>query len=232
MALRSLSSTSLLHSLQPLSRPTLNATEVRVAGALAEKAMATPEQYPMSLNALTTACNQKTGRDPVTDLSDAEVADAIAALHRRGLVGTVSGTGVRVAKYRHNLDGALSLGKRELAVLTVLMLRGAQTPGELRTRSERLFSFESVEAVEEALWLLSDRPEPLAYRLPRSPGHSADRHTHGLSGEPDLTQPAPTPGPPDHTVAAALEREDRIGALERRVDELEAVVANLRELLD
>lgn len=203
-----------------------------MAGALAEKAMGTPEQYPMSLNALTTACNQKTGRDPVTDLAAAEVADAIAALHRRGLVGTVSGTGVRVAKYRHNLDGSLALGKRELAVLAVLMLRGAQTPGELRTRSERLFAFESVDAVEEALWLLSDRPEPLAYRLPRSPGHSADRYVHGLSGEPDLAQRLPAEGPPDRTVAAALDREDRITALETRVEALEAVVARLSELLD
>jgi uncharacterized protein YceH (UPF0502 family) len=215
-----------------LPRPTLNATELRVAGALAEKAMATPDQYPMSLNALTTACNQKTGRDPVTDLSDSEVADALAALHRRGIVGTVSGTGVRVAKYRHNLDGALNLGKRELAVLTVLMLRGAQTPGELRTRTERLVAFESVEAVEEALWLLSDRPQPLAYRLPRQPGHSADRYAHGLSGEPDLTAVAPPAGPPDGAVAAALQREERIDALETRVAALEEELARFRALLE
>ncbi len=215
-----------------MPRPTLNATEVRVAGALAEKAMSTPDQYPMSLNGLTTACNQKTGRDPVTDLSDADVADALAGLRRRGLVGTVSGTGVRVAKYRHNLDGSLELGKRELAVLTVLMLRGPQTPGELRTRSERLFAFESVEAVEEALWLLSDRDEPLAYRLPRQPGHSADRYAHGLAGEPDLTAPAPTAGAPGPQVAAALERHERLDALESRVTELEEVVGKLRELLE
>jgi len=215
-----------------MPRPTLNAIETRVAGALVEKAMATPEHYPMSLNSITTACNQKTGRDPVTELSDSAVADALAALHRRSLVGTVSGTGVRVAKYRHNLDGALDLSKRELAVLAVLMLRGAQTPGELRTRSERLFAFESVEGVEEALWLLSDRPEPVAYRLPRQPGHSADRWQHGLAGEPDLTAPAPVAGAPEGAVATALAREERIDALEGRVAALEADVSRLRELLD
>jgi uncharacterized protein YceH (UPF0502 family) len=192
--------------------------------------MATPDQYPMSLNALTTACNQRTGRDPVTDLADSEVADALAALHRRGLVGTVSGTGVRVAKYRHNLDGSLDLGKRELAVLAVLMLRGAQTPGELRTRTERLFRFESVESVEEALWLLADRTEPLAYRLPRHPGQSADRYAHGLSGEPDLMAPAPSA--PDDAVAVSISREERMEALEARVATLEDEMARFRSLLE
>jgi uncharacterized protein YceH (UPF0502 family) len=215
-----------------MPRPTLNPTEVRVAAALVEKAMATPDQYPMSLNALTTACNQKTGRDPVTDLSDAQVADALAALHRRSLVGTVSGTSSRVAKNRHNLDRALDVGARELAVLAVLMLRGAQTPGELRTRTERLFAFESVEAVEEALWLLMDRPEPLAYKLPRQPGHSADRFVHGLSGEPDPEAFAQAPARPEGAVGAALAREERTDALEARVAALEAEVQGLREAFE
>ncbi|HLA63796.1 MAG TPA: YceH family protein, partial [Rhodothermales bacterium] len=196
------------------------------------KAMTTPDSYPLSLNALTTACNQKTGRDPVTDLSDAEVVDAVAALLRRSLVGTMSGSSTRVAKYRHNFDRALGLGARELAVLAVLMLRGPQTPGELRTRTERLFSFESVEAVDEALWLLMDRPDPFAYRLPRAPGHSADRYVHGLSGEPDLTAYTPPAGDPDAVVAAARAREDRTDALEARVEALEAEVVALRETVD
>ncbi len=211
-----------------MPRPTLNPVEVRVAGALVEKAMATPEYYPLSLNALTAACNQRTGREPVTDLAEAAVADALAALVRRGLVGTTSGAAVRVAKYRHNLDRALGLGARELAVLAVLLLRGPQTPGELRTRTERLVRFESVEAVEEALWLLAERAEPLAYKLPRGPGHAADRYAHGLSGEPDLSAP-PAAAPASPAAAAAPSREERLNGLEARVEALDAEVRGLRE---
>ena len=121
----------------------------------------------------------------MTDLSERDVTAAIERLSRRGLVGTTSGSGHRVAKFRHNLDRALDLSARELAALAVLMLRGPQTPGEVRSRSGRMAEFADVSDAEEALWLLGDRDEPLAVQLPRAPGQSADRYAHVLSGEPD-----------------------------------------------
>ena len=205
-----------------MPRPTLDATEVRVAGALAEKALATPDQYPMSLSALRAACNQKTSRDPVTDLSDREVSDAVERLMRRSLAGTSTGSGHRVTKFRHALDRALGLSARELAVLAVLMLRGPQTPGELRSRTGRLADFASVDGVDGALWMLSDRDEPLAVQLPREPGRSAVRWAHALSGDPE-----PDAAPPAESGAAEGRGPDadRIGALEARVAELEAAFA-------
>lgn len=203
-----------------MPRPTLDPTEVRVAGALAEKALATPDQYPMSLSGLRAACNQKTSRDPVTALSEREVSDAVERLMRRGLAGTSTGTSHRVTKFRHMLDRALGLSARELATLAVLMLRGPQTAGELRSRTGRLADFASVDDVDEALWMLSDREEPLATKLPREAGRSADRWAHLLSGEPDLsalaaseeaTRPASAPAVPG-----------RVEALEARVTALEA----------
>ena len=215
-----------------MPRPTLDATEARVVGALAEKALATPDQYPMTLGALVAACNQKTARDPVTDLSARAVTDALERLGRRGLAGTTTGAGHRVAKFRHTLDRALDLSKREVAALTVLLLRGPQTAGEIRTRTARLVEFESTEAVDEALWMLADRPEPLVATLPRRPGQSADRVAHLLSG--------PLPMVADDDEGLDVERlGDDAGpapvsdfvALEERVASLEAQVAALREAL-
>ncbi len=165
-----------------MTLPTLDAVERRVVGALAEKALATPDQYPLSLNALRAACNQKSARDPVMSVSEREVTDAIQRLQRRGLVGTTSGSGHRVSKFRHNLDRGLDLSRRELAILTVLLLRGAQTSGELRQRTARLADFASVEGVEEALWMLADRDQPIVRTLPRGSGQSTDRYTHQLGG--------------------------------------------------
>jgi len=209
-----------------MPRPTLDPTEARVVGALAEKALATPDQYPMTLGALVAACNQKTAREPVTDYAPRAVTEALDRLGRRGLAGTSAGAGHRVAKFRHLLDRALGLSQRELAALTVLLLRGPQTPGEIRTRTARLTEFESVEAVDEALWMLADRDEPLVATLTRRPGQSADRVAHLLSGAlPD--DPAPTsdealPGPAPVSDWAALVA---------RIEALEAEVAALRESL-
>ncbi len=208
-----------------MPRPTLDATEARVAGALAEKALATPDQYPMTLASLVAACNQKTAREPVTDLSARAVTDALERLGRRGLAGTTTGGGHRVAKFRHLLDRALDLSQRELAVLTVLLLRGAQTAGELKTRTARLAPFESVEAVDEALWMLGDRDEPLVQTLPRRPGQAADRVMHLLSGaiRDDETL--------DETDAFEAPAVSDFASLEARVAALEAQVAALREAL-
>lgn len=209
-----------------MARPTLDPIEVRVAGALAEKALATPDQYPLSLNALVAACNQKTAREPVTDYSERDVTAAIERLSRRGLIGTSSGSGHRVAKFRHNLDRALDLSHRELVALALLMLRGPQTPGKIRSRSGRMEEFTSVADVEEALWLLEDRDEPLAVKLPRAPGQAADRYAHALSGPPadevaaEVSSPASVPPP--------RRAENGPPALLERVETLEAEVERLR----
>ena len=216
-----------------MPRPTLDATEARVVGALAEKSLATPDQYPMTLASLVAACNQKTAREPVTDLSARAVTDALDRLGRRGLAGTTAGAGHRVAKFRHLLDRALDLSQRELAVLAVLLLRGTQTAGELRTRTARLAAFESVEAVDEALWMLGDRDEPLVATLPRRPGQAADRVAHLLCGplaeSPPRGSDEPEPvGTPEDGGARPV---SEFAALAARVDALEAEVATLREAL-
>lgn len=220
---------------QPVAMPlpTLDATERRVVGALAEKALATPDHYPLSLNALRAACNQKSSRDPVMDLSERAVTDAILRLQRRGLVGTTSGTGHRVSKFRHNLDRSLDLSRRELAVLTVLLLRGAQTSGELRQRTARLAEFASTEGVEEALWMLSERDEPIVRTLPRGPGQSTERYAHTLGGvdghEAPETEPKAAPvilsksSPPDPN-------DDLV--LAERVEALEQQMAALKDAFD
>ena len=209
-----------------MPRPTLDATEARVAGALAEKALATPDQYPMTLASLVAACNQKTAREPVTDLSARAVTDALDRLGRRGLTGTTAGAGHRVAKFRHLLDRALDLSQRELAVLTVLLLRGPQTAGELKSRTVRLAAFESTEAVDEALWMLADRDEPLVVTLPRRPGQSADRVAHLLSGP--IAEEAEAV---DEITGFESPAVSDFVTLEARVAALEAQVAALREAL-
>ena len=231
-----------------MTLPTLDATERRVVGALAEKALATPDHYPLSLNALRAACNQKSARDPVMNLSEREVTDAILRLQRRGLVGTTSGSGHRVSKFRHNLDRSLDLSRRELAILTVLLLRGAQTSGELRQRTARLAEFVSTEGIEDALWMLSDREDPIVRTLPRGPGQSTDRYTHQLGGtdghgadEPtEAANPAESAhaASPTETVPVASstpERQPDAGSgleLTKRVEALETEVTALRSELN
>ena len=205
-----------------MPRPTLDATETRVAGALAEKSLATPDHYPLTMNGLVAACNQKSSRDPVTDLSERDVSKAVERLMRRGLAGTTAGAGHRVAKVRHLLDRALGLSRRELATLTVLMLRGPQTAGEINTRTARLADFAGVDDVEEALWLLGDRDEPLVVRLDRAPGQSVDRYAHTLSG--DVEAAVPEEQDEAETVPTAGGR-----TLAERVAELEGTVAHLRQ---
>lgn len=215
-----------------MSRPTLDATELRVLFALAEKSLATPDQYPMTLSALTAACNQKTARDPVTALAERDVTAALDRLSRRHLVGTTAGAGHRVAKFRHLADRALDLSRRELAALALLALRGPQTAGEIKTRSERLAGFETVEAAEEALWLLADRDEPLVGRLPRRAGQAADRYAHLLSGLLPDEPEADEPGVDRSGRAAGGPPEPQAPSLADRVAALEAETAALRERLD
>ena len=212
----------------PMSRPTLDAVEARVAGALIEKALATPDSYPLTLNALVAACNQKSSREPVMELAERDVKDAADRLMRRGLVGTTAGSGHRVAKYRHTLDRALDLSRRELAALAVLMLRGPQTPGEVRTRAGRMAEFAGVEDAEEALWLLADRDDPLVVTLARAPGQSADRYAHTLSGDVEAAPPQDPDGAPAVPVAGGPTLADRVATLEAEVERLRSEMAAFR----
>ncbi|HEX5145401.1 MAG TPA: YceH family protein, partial [Conexibacter sp.] len=157
-----------------------DAVEIRVLGCLIEKQRTTPDAYPLSLNALRLACNQSTNRSPVVDYDEEQIRDALQHSYRRGWTRLASGHGSRAAKYRHLLDEALHLAPGELALLGVLMLRGAQTPGELKQRSERLQRFEDLDAVEATLAALIERGH--VARLPRQPGQKEERYVQLLGG--------------------------------------------------
>ena len=212
----------------------LNALEARVIGCLIEKEITTPEQYPLSLNALVNACNQKSNRDPVLELDEATVQDTLDQLAKKYLVSDQSGYGSRVAKYRHRFCnsayGNLQFTPRELAIVCELLLRGPQTPGELRGRASRLCPLHDVLEVETTLRALAEREDgPFVARLPREPGKRESRYAHLFAG--DVPQgdvrhdeePADDAGPP-HAPASVAE-------LAQRLDELEAEVAEIRSLL-
>jgi uncharacterized protein YceH (UPF0502 family) len=197
-----------------------DAVELRVLGCLIEKQRTTPDQYPLSLNALRLACNQSTNRDPVVAYDEGEIRAALERLSRKGWTRLASGAGSRAAKYRHLFDDALELQDDELALLTVLMLRGPQTPGELKQRTERLHSFESLGDLDATLQRLIGRE--LAARLERRPGQKEERYTQLLGGDGD--------GEPAAAAAAAAEpARDRLAELEERVERLEQELAELRE---
>jgi hypothetical protein len=199
----------------------IDAVETRVLGCLVEKQRTTPDAYPLSLNALRLACNQSTNRDPVTDYDEPAIRAALDRLGRRGWTRFASGPGSRAPKYRHLLDDALGLGDGEVALLAVLMLRGPQTVGELRSRTERLHRFESTAEVEQTLHDLAARE--LAERQPRRPGQKEERWAQLLGGdEPQASVEAEPLAP---------ERDDRVNALEQRVERLERELAAVRERL-
>jgi uncharacterized protein YceH (UPF0502 family) len=207
----------------------LSPEEVRVLGCLMEKQVATPDQYPLSLNSLVLACNQSTNRDPVVHYGEAGVDAALASLRQRGLTRVVHSPSNRVPKHRHVADEVLELDERAQAVITVLMLRGPQTPGELKGRTERLYPFVDLAAVETTIDELAARAEPLVLRLTRRPGQKETRVAHLLSGPviDDVEMDRQSNDEP-----AVRVRLDRIGELEARVEALEAEVRRLRELFD
>jgi uncharacterized protein len=201
-----------------------DAAEIRVVACLVEKQRTTPDQYPLTLNSLRLACNQSTNRDPVVDYDEATVRSALDRLGRRKWTTLASWSTARSVKYKHVLDQALGLTPAQLSLLTVLMLRGAQTPGELRTRTERLYRFESGEALDQTLRELVERE--LVASLPRRPGERGQRYGHLLLGEGD-EQPAPGAAEP----AADGSLGERVERLEGEVAALRAELRELREQL-
>jgi uncharacterized protein len=194
----------------------LTAEEVRVLGALVEKQRTTPDQYPLSLNALRLACNQSTNRDPVVEFDEPTIRDALERLARRRWVRLASGAGSRATKYRHLLDEALGLSAPEISVLAVLMLRGPQTPGELRARTERLHRFETPEELQEVLDALAARD--LVVGILRRPGQKEERYSHLLAEPAERAEPV--------SGSTALNGPT---ALEERVARLEVEVESLKK---
>ncbi len=204
----------------------LDPISVRLLGCLIEKEMTTPEYYPMTVNALTAAANQKTNRSPVLSYTETEVLDGINALRELGMVRAVRSPGGRAAKYKHALDDVLEIDGEQAALLAVLMLRGEQTPGELRLRTERYHDFESVEATEEVLEGLEQREQPLARRLDRRPGEKESRYRHLLGGVESET--SPETALPDSSTKPSPDAGE-LGTLRARIQQLEERVAKLEQ---
>jgi uncharacterized protein len=204
----------------------LDAVETRVLGSLLEKDITTPEYYPLTLNALIAACNQKSNREPVMEVDEAAVRSALRTLAEKGLAGIARAEG-RVSRYEHRIGEALNLGRRESALLCTLLLRGAQTPGELRGRSERMHRLEDLDEVQLVLQKLIDHDPPLVKLLPRQPGTKEARYVD-LFGEheSEASEAAPVNGA---GTSAPASREERITALEAEIAQLRAEFEALRQ---
>ena len=208
---------------------TLNEVEVRVLGALVEKQVTTPEYYPLTLNALTLACNQKNNRNPVVSFNEETVSEALETLREKNLVYVFYGSTSRVPKYKHMMPEVFQLSQKELALMCLLMLRGVQTVGELRGRTDRLYDFAGLEEVEETLQSLIEKdPEALVVKLPRQSGQKEVRYAHLLSGEVRIEEVAAmgeslTEAAPPHV------RIDRHSKLEQEVETLRSEVEALRQ---
>ena len=208
--------------------PPLNHVEVRVLGSLLEKGATTPEHYPLTPSALVAACNQLSNREPVMQLDEDTVTEAVVALRRRSLVRAIQPAGSRVTKYQHLLEDALDLNPRELALLGVLMLRGPQTAGELNTRCQRWVEFAGIADVEQQLESLLARDSgSLVARLPRRPGQKEQRYAQLLGG--DVTEASAESAPAAQPSPTALAERADIEGLDRRMQTLEQELAALRE---
>ena len=205
---------------------TLSEIEARVLGALIEKELTTPEYYPLSLNALVNACNQKSNRDPVMNLDETAVSHALRALNKEGLAGPADSMDNRVTKYDHKLQEAFNFDRREIAILCVLLLRGHQTPGELRGRAERMHNFEDLNQVQSTLQRLAQREPPLVKVLRRQPGTKEARYAHLLSGDVQTSSPE---APIETSAAHATGNGDRVARLEKEVATLRNEVADLKQ---
>jgi uncharacterized protein len=217
----------------------LTEIETRVLGSLIEKDITTPDYYPLSLNALVNACNQKNNRDPVMTLDEETVRQSLSSLQEKRLAGPASGADSRVTKYEHRLQEVFNFDRREIAILCVLLLRGPQTPGELRSRTDRMYHFEALEDVVSTLDRLAQREVPLAAILPRQPGTKESRYTHLFSGKPEQDPEASGTTP---SVARALlpanpamhsnpSTTDRLTKLEREVTQLRQDLSQVQQQL-
>ena len=212
--------------------PVLNEIEVRVVGSLIEKQVTTPEYYPLTLNALTHACNQTSNRDPVVSFDEKTVVRALDSLREKNLAHVVYGSDSRVPKYKHVLTEAFNLTPQELAVMCVLMLRGAQTIGEIRGRTQRLFEFADLAEVEATLdALMAREPQALVMKLPRQVGQKEARYAHLLAGPVAVDEQRSAPRPEPATLEVRAENE-RISKLEAEVETLRQEVAALRQQFD
>jgi len=206
----------------------LTEIEVRTLGSLIEKDITTPDYYPLSLNALVNACNQKNNRDPVMTLDEDAVRQALSGLQEKRLAGPAGGADSRVSKYEHRMQEVFNFDRREIAVLCVLLLRGPQTPGELRSRTERMHHFEALDELLSTLQRLIEREPPLATMLPRQPGTKEARYDHLLSDQPRAV----------HSTASAAGESSMLPASSssshdaERLSQLENAVAELRHGLD
>lgn len=198
----------------------LTEIELRVLGALIEKDITTPDYYPLSLNALVSACNQKNNRDPVMNLGEEAVRQALSGLQEHRLAGPASGADSRVTKYEHRIQEVFNFTRAETAVICVLVLRGPQTPGELRGRTERLFRFEELSDVQSTLQRLMQREQPLVKALPRQPGTKEIRYTHLLSGDVEATE---------EVVSTAAAPSDARYQNDSRLERLEQEINSLRQ---
>lgn len=216
----------------------LSMHEARVIGSLIEKEATTPDQYPLSLNSLMTACNQKTNREPVLQLDELTVQQTVDELIKQGLIMEVTGFGSRVVKYRHRFCNTefskLQLTQQELATICVMLLRGPQTPGELRTRTNRLCKFSDVGELEQVLDQMHSRSDgPFVVQLPREPGKRESRYQHLFAGEVDVEEASSQL--PDGVEDSAEQDSERIATLEQKVaemqDEIELLKMQLDELL-
>lgn len=212
----------------------LTDVEVRVLGALIEKDITTPDYYPLSLNALVNACNQKNNRDPVMNLDEDAVRQALHSLQERRLAGPAGGADSRVTKYEHRLQEVYNFDRREIAVICVLLLRGPQTPGELRGRTERMHKFGDLDEVQSTLQHLAEREPPLLKMLPRQPGTKEARYVHLFSA--DLRAWESAPASPKATSALDHDRvtqlEQQLAELRSEIDAIKQELANFRKQFD
>ena len=206
----------------------LDPAEIRVLGALIEKQIATPDYYPLTFNSLLVACNQKTARNPVTDYGEKEITEALEGLREKGFAVQINMAGSRVEKYRHRMDTFADFDEKEIAILCVLMLRGAQTIGELRQRTERLYAFKDLTETEETLKGLMERadPEPLVAELPKDPGRKEKRYVHLFSDIPASSSEHETITLPK---ASPSQVQEKLQALESVVEELREEMGVLKE---
>lgn len=215
----------------------LTEIETRVLGSLIEKDITTPDYYPLSLNALVNACNQKNNRDPVMTLDEAAVRDALASLQEKRMAGPASGADSRVTKFEHRLQEVFNFDRREIAIVCVLLLRGPQTPGELRSRTDRMYHFEALDDIVSTLDRLAQRQPSLAAILPRQPGTKESRYTHLFSGEPPMSSedlhvaraPSPTPAGANSTPDRLATLEEEVSRLRRDLSEVQQQLAAFRK---